>query len=174
MRLRCGLCRDTFSWEPRSGWPMYCPKCGEYIGMDGKDDVVMPFISQAKNLGADRVYRDMEQKSEIRAQLASERTGLSAAEVSHLKVTNLRDNQRTGDVPAIDINNSVTQAMAAAPVGSVGMGSTMGVMLSAGTNRGALPRAGTNFIQGQLRQQHRLDAVEAVRASFQNNQASKK
>lgn len=170
MMLRCGLCREKFSWNPHGGWPSYCPKCGEYIGMDGKDDVVMPFISQARNLGADRVYRDMEQKSVLRAQIAQEEYGLSSADAASMKITNLRDHLRTGDTANVPVVNDVTRAMDSAPQGAMGM-STMGVQLSQGTRRGPVPQAGTNFIQNVLKPGHRRDAAEALAVSMANNNA---
>lgn len=98
MKLRCPLCRDTFSWKVEQGFPKHCPQCGEYIGSDGKDEVVIPFISKAKNLGADRVYRQMEQSSEARMEAAAEATGLPKSEFSSMKVTDMNTQLREGDM----------------------------------------------------------------------------
>lgn len=153
--IRCMVCREKFPWDMvQDGSPEYCPKCGEYIGTEGKDEVVLPFISSAKNLGADRVYKDMEQKSELRAQLAAEQSGLSASEVSHLKITNMNDRQRQGDIAAMPVNNEVSRMMASAPPGTVGFGSQYAIQMSAMSQQGPVPNAGSNFIHNVLKPQH--------------------
>lgn len=173
MRLRCMLCREAFSWDPQAGWPTYCPKCGEFIGMDGKEEVVMPFISKAQNLGADRVYRDMEQKSELRAQIAQDQFGLSTAETASMKITNLKDYQKTGDTAFVPVNNEVSRAMENAPQGVVGM-SNMGVQLSAGTRVGPSPRAGAKFMESLTLEHHRSHRAEALAGSVANTNARRK
>lgn len=152
--IRCMLCREKFPWDTNDGSPEYCPKCGDYIGTEGKDDVVMPFISHAKNLGGDRVYKDMEQKSELRAQLASEQTGMSAAEVSHLKITNMNDRQREGDMAFKPVVNEVSRMMDSAPPGTLGFGSQYAIQMSAMSQQGPLPNAGSNFIHNVLKPKH--------------------
>lgn len=172
MRLRCTVCREYFPWDPTKGWPEDCPVNHCYIGMGDRDDVVLPFISQKQNLGADRVYRDMEQKSALRAKIAQEQYGLSSEDAAQLKMTNMRDNLREGDVAAMPVRNEVTRLMDTSPSGTVGM-STMGVQLSQGTRVGPVPRAGTNFIESVLKPGHRRDAAEALAGSIANNHRGK-
>jgi hypothetical protein len=63
------------------------------------DDVVMPSIRSSKLAVADRVYREMEAGAEKRAQMAADMFGVPVSEMSELKITNMRDNQRPGDIP---------------------------------------------------------------------------
>lgn len=145
--------------------PDTCPICKQYIGSDGKDEVAAPFISKSSRKVADLVYRDMEQKSEVRAQLAAQETGLSTSDVAHLKVTNMRDNQREGDTAFVPEVNPVSKSMNAAPqmTGFSAGAAQLGIQASAGTKVGPFPRAGTNYIQNQLRSRHAGESA-AIRA----------
>lgn len=158
IRIRCLVCREAFRWDTEHGMPNHCPICKEYIGSDDKDEVAAPFISKASNLGADRVYRDMERKSEVRTQMAAEQLGMSVSELSHMKTTNMKDGQREGDVAAANNLTPIQQSMAA----QSSYGNAEAIRLSAATNTGPFPRAGTNYIQNVLRPSHMKDAA-AVR-----------
>jgi hypothetical protein len=94
-KLMCHHCGEKFVWtEP--DWPDECPLCHTYVGLDGKPEVVAPYIATAAGKAHDNVYRAMERGSEHRALLARE-AGLSAQEASELKITNMRDDARTGE-----------------------------------------------------------------------------
>lgn len=61
----------------------------------------MPFLrTSGKTAATDKVYRDMERGSEVRAQAAAEMTGASAAEMSGMKITDLNPTKNHGDVAA--------------------------------------------------------------------------
>ena len=156
IRIRCLLCREGFRWNTDAGWPEQCPICKGYIGMDDKDEIAAPFISSYQAKNPDRLYREMEQKSEFRAQQAAEMTGMSMTDVSHLKTTNLRDNQREGDTAFVPVVNDVSRTMDAAPqqTGFSPGAASLGLQASAGTSQGPYPNAGTNFIQNVLKPQH--------------------
>jgi hypothetical protein len=155
IRIRCLVCREAFRWDATHGMPDNCPICREYIGSDGKDEVAAPFISMAHRKGPDRLYRDMEAKSEYRAQQAAAMAGMSAAEVSHLKMTDMKDGLREGDTAFKPIVNDVTRAMDTAPqqTGFAPQAQQIGLMASQGTRAGPYPRAGMGTIQA-LRQTH--------------------
>ncbi len=151
IRIRCLLCREAFRWDTNDGWPSHCPECHGYIGSDGNDEVVAPFISKAQNKNPDRVYRDMEAKASFRAQQAAEMMGSSDAEVSHLKMTDMKDNLRQGDMA---FSNNLTPQQQAMEQQMTPATQSFGLQASAGTNVGPVPRAGTNFIQNVLKPNH--------------------
>ena len=104
VRLRCPICRGTFVWDiVNSGFPDDCKVCGEHIGHDrADDDIVMPSIRDARSVmqRTDQVYRDIERGSEIRAQIAAEQVGATPAEMSGIKITDLRPTTQPGSSAA--------------------------------------------------------------------------
>lgn len=101
--IRCSVCRVKFSWKPADGLPDECPnpECRTRMGHDNDDTVIcMPSLRSARTDANDKVYRDMERGSEIRAQAAAELTGASVAEMSALKITDLKPTRHEGDVAA--------------------------------------------------------------------------
>lgn len=152
MKLRCTVCREAFSWEPSNGWPKHCPCCGEYIGTDGKEEVVLPFIrkSTAISKTADRVYRNIESDSEHRQEMAADMLGVSKSEVSDIKITNMRDGMREGDAAVVQNLTPVQSQMAAGAVNT----REIGLQASQFVRQGPLPGAGTIFIQNTLKPSH--------------------
>jgi hypothetical protein len=121
MKLRCSDCREAFHWPANKDWPRNCPLCGArqhsdeaQERMDG-DIVCMPSLRSAGTKANDKVYRDMETGSEFRAQAAAEMAGVPASEMSALKITDMKDNTKPGEIAAPPLNNSVTQFMNANP-----------------------------------------------------------
>jgi hypothetical protein len=111
--IRCPMCKTKFRWlavsEP---YPRDCPECGAYVGHDRDDaDVVVPNILSFSTRCSDGVYRAMEKSSEDRMYAAAEQAGCSPSEMSGLKITNLRDNMKQGDVAAMPVVNDVTRQM---------------------------------------------------------------
>lgn len=153
IRIRCLVCREAFRWDATQGMPEYCPipTCGEYIGSDSKDEVAAPYIGTSKGRVPDLIYRDMEQKSEYRAQQAAEMAGMSTADTSHLRMTDMNDSQREGDMAFANNLTHQQQAMsdqmAPAPP-------SIGLQASAGVNSGPEPRAGSNYIHNVLKPNH--------------------
>ena len=149
IRIRCLVCREAFRWDAAGGMPDNCPICHEYIGSDGKDDVAAPSISTFRGKNPDRLYRDMEAKSEYRAQQAAEMAGMSSADVSHLRMTDMKDGMRQGDT-AFSTNLTPQQLEMSSqmtPDRSIGM------QAAQFTKVGPSPRAGFGAIQ-TLRQTH--------------------
>ena len=123
MILRCPFCRVAFSWDAALPWPDKCPvkDCGEEIGIPDRGDggVVMPFIRSARMTATDKTYRDIEAGSEQRVERAAELTGATKDEMSALKIPNLSDNQRAGDIAAQDAAQAMErlQKMSPTPIG---------------------------------------------------------
>jgi hypothetical protein len=106
-KVRCPECQEKFAsavWPPKA-----CPACGHIPDKDDDDRVCMPSISTARK-AVDSVYRAMEEGSNVRAQVAAEITGASAAEMAGLKITNLND-RRDAEIAAMPVRNDVTQRM---------------------------------------------------------------
>lgn len=103
IKLRCPICRQAFAWNDSSQFPDNCLLCHEFIGPDPDRDVTvipMPFIKSAKTKQNDELYRSMEKGSEVRAELGAQAAGCSVSDMSALKMTDMNDNQREGDIAA--------------------------------------------------------------------------
>lgn len=127
--LRCPACAEKFS--VLDAVPRFCPLCGHDSSADeAKKDIRLvamldsqrppSFRNSTVQRGVDDVYNAMEAGSGVRARMAADMLGVSEEETSGLKITNLRDNSVVGEDAAVPLNNPVTQAMSAAPTGSVG------------------------------------------------------
>lgn len=149
--LRCTLCREKFKWNVSAGYPDKCPCCGEKIGHDrADDDICMPSIRSLVTTATDNVYREVERTSEVRMEQAAEQAGCSVSDMSGLKITNLRDGNKQGDVAAMPVNNEVTRQMEAinARGGQFGFGREAGLGYSASVSQGAEPNAGVRALMG--------------------------
>jgi hypothetical protein len=145
-KLKCPSCRGSFAWNPKEGMPDLCALCGEHVGHDTAEDIVFcPAIrTNAKTRAVDDVYRQMEAGSITRAQIAAEMTGAPVSEMSGLKITDMRDNQRQGDIAAVLPNNPVSELMRANPNVS-GMQRDLGLQMSQQTMIGSHPSAGARM-----------------------------
>ena len=101
-KLQCPDCGQYWSVVLKQGeeLPNYCAHCGAYVGGDPEFVPSKVTISTALGKSADVTYRAMEQASEARAEMAGDPS---------LKITNIRDNLREGDVAAMPVNNAVTK-----------------------------------------------------------------
>jgi len=133
--------------------PDLCELCGAKVGHDrADDDIVLPFIrNHGFTKSVDDVYRQMEAGSITRTEIAAAMTGASVAEMSSLKITNLKDNQRPGDIPAVVPNNPVSELMASAP--QFGFQPAAGLQFSQSTSQGPEPNAGAKM-RTMLQNQH--------------------
>jgi hypothetical protein len=115
--LRCPDCRGKFPWIAGEKIPDFCPLCGEKVaGQDrADDDVVMPFLRKATTDRTDKLYRDMEAGSEVRAQAAAELAGVPVSEMSDLKMTDMKDHLRPGDISAVESKDAENRLKAASP-----------------------------------------------------------
>jgi len=155
-RLRCQTCRQAFAFDPKSEkWPDECPICHTHMGYNDRadDDIVMPSIRTMRSSATDKVYREMETASEKRAEAAAEMAGVPTSEMSGLKITNLSDARREGDVaapPVTAANNSVVAFMEQTKIGGFqGNGSEY----SGAVQVGPAPNAGARA-RSMLQQHH--------------------
>lgn len=109
---RCPGCHGKFPWDPTKGYPKRCelPGCDYTTELD-ELVISAPFLRSSSTNKTDACYRQLEQQSEVRAQMAADMAGVPVSEMSHLKVTNLRDNTRPGEVAAMPVVNEVTRQM---------------------------------------------------------------
>jgi len=119
-QIRCPGCRKAFPWDPAIDLPERCPLkgCGYVakkrdteVDEDGVIVIAAPFIGSAKTKATDGCYRQLEDSSAVRAQMAADMAGVPVSEMSHLKVTNIRDNTREGEIAAMPVVNDVTRQM---------------------------------------------------------------
>src|SRR5215469_7270667 len=115
-QIRCPGCRKAFPWDPAVALPERCPlpDC-DYVAPkrenpDGVIVIAAPFIGSAKTKATDSCYRQLEESSARRAEMAAEMAGVPVSEMSHLKVTNIRDTKE-GEIAAMPVVNDVTRQM---------------------------------------------------------------
>ena len=152
--IRCPDCREKFQWDiTKYGYPDVCPNkaCQSRIAHDREDDdIVMPFVrSSTRTKARDQVYRDMERGSEVRAQAAADMLGVPVSDMSGLKITDLNDRQRPGDIAAPPVNNIISQTMNNNPsfgFGSAGLEYSQTVATGPWPSRGAQMRT---VLQGE-------------------------
>ena len=146
--LICPLCSGKFRWNPLDGYPDSCKLCHASIGSGrADDDISMPAIIGARTKVADETYRQLETTSEYRASQAAELAGCSVSDMSEVKVTNIRDNLRQGEIAAVPVNNEVTQRMAAMQARGlpVGFNQGAGAGYSSTVAEGAFPNMGAKM-----------------------------
>lgn len=160
--VRCPECRKKFSWKSGTDLPDDCPLCGAYVGSDRADDeITMPAILGRRTKVVDQVYRDMEKGSEHRMSLAAEAAGGIPADYASLKITDMRDNLRAGEIAAMPVNNAVTQFMAQTGVG--GFTGGQGAGYSGAVQTGPFPNAGAHMRTSI--QQHHADLSRGAAVS---------
>ena len=92
--------------------PRFCGVCGfDSEGAEPEQAVTAPHIAMPIKATVDNMYRAMEEGSEHRANMAMEQFGLNSSEVSMMKITDMKDNLRSGDTSDMSVNNSVSQTM---------------------------------------------------------------
>lgn len=136
-RLQCNHCTEVFV-HIGDGYPDSCPLCQAYVGLNGKPEVTLPFLSSKANRAPDDLYRSMEEGARHRMRMAAELTGQPVSDFASMQQTNMRDNLREGDtsfVPA-KLDHGIT--------GSFGNNGAPGVDPNVlnGVKSGPLPNAG--------------------------------
>ena len=147
--FRCPDCDGVFEWHMHHSnpLPLYCPLCASYVGDDPPTETFTPKApSIGRHRSADAVYRAMEEGSIQRAKLAAEMTGVSESEMSHLKITDMKDNLRAGDIAAITRPNPVSTQMAANPQAIAAL-QQQGSAYAAATTSGPYPYAGLRMLK---------------------------
>ena len=107
MKLRCPFCRGAFPWEAALPFPKVCPLCAEEIGIPDRGEVIqMPSLRSARTKATDKTYRDIEVGSEVRVDRAAELTGSTKEDMAALKITNMNDNMRQGDIASMEMKQA--------------------------------------------------------------------
>jgi len=109
MKLRCPFCRGAFPWDAALPFPRRCPlpDCQEEIGIPDRGGVIqMPSLRSARVKATDKTYRDIEAGSETRVERAAEITGSTKEDMSALKITNMNDNMRHGDIASMEMKQA--------------------------------------------------------------------
>jgi hypothetical protein len=156
----CPQCTNTFKtiMDREDPPPRFCPYCGyDSQGVEPMTETVaMPHIGRPIKAIVDNQFREMEQGSIDRANIAMEEFGLDTAAANELKITNMKDGLREGDTSNIPVNNEVSRAMESAPQGAFGFegGAAQGLGYSASVATGPLPNAGGRTA-ALLREKHR-------------------
>ncbi len=133
--------------------PRYCSVCSfDSQGEDMPAALTTPHLAKSIKGVVDTMHREMEAGAEFRAQMAQEQFGLDASEAALMKETNMKDNLRAGDTSFIEVNNPVSQVMAAAP-GVTGFQGANGLGYSGAVSQGAFPNAGAHAAKS-LRELH--------------------
>jgi hypothetical protein len=137
VKLRCPFCRQAFPWEAALPFPRVCPLCTEEIGIPDRGEVIqMPSLRSAKTKAVDKTYRDMESGSEVRAQIGAEVTGGTKEDMAALKITDMADNMRAGDIAAKEADAAMKRLQAGTPMDIGFQGN--GAEFSAGISQGAV------------------------------------
>jgi len=109
VRVQCPQCANKFHSKTVYG---VCPYCGHEAEVPDDTVISMPSLRSATTKATDKVYRDMETASIQRAEQAASVAGVPVSEMSHLKITNLRDNVQIGETYAMPPPvNEVTKQM---------------------------------------------------------------
>lgn len=112
--LKCPDCEQKFRWDfaDEQRWPKACPLCGANTDHGVPDDViVMPALRSPKTAATDESYRQLERSSEHRMEQAAAAAGTSVADMSALKITDLKTNIVPGETYVPEVRNAVTERM---------------------------------------------------------------
>jgi hypothetical protein len=157
--LRCSACRKTFRWDPAKPVPEACLLCNTLMASDKSDDdsvIVMPNFLSTRTKQNDQLQRQTVDASEVRMHKAAEMAGCDAADMSNLKITDLKSTKHEGDVAIAPVNNVVSQhmdAMAARGM-PVGFGNQEAMNYAAQAHTGPDARAGARAAEKTQRILH--------------------
>jgi hypothetical protein len=177
---RCPDCGGTFRWlhhPSDSPPPNRCELCKAWMNLDVPEPVFVPLAPGIRKSpyvkSVDQTYRAMESASIDRAREAADIAGVSEAEMSHLKITNMVDptSLREGDVSAITPSqDNITKFMQSNPgIGggynplNVGGAIVTGEQLAAAAHQGPHPHSG-DTIRAATASSHRDRAWQMQRA----------
>lgn len=127
-KYQCPDCQGVFRFlhhpntEPP---PKFCPLCGADVSGEKKQrkprlkkadhaslpDDVRPSVRRTATKSVDGLYRQMESASENRMQDAAELLGVDARSLSAMKMTNMKDNLREGDMSMSTTPSAAAQIM---------------------------------------------------------------
>lgn len=175
-RYRCNVCARQFDYDHHPSIeadPVPCC-CYEDCTSRARPEpaLVTPHIGKSIGKNTDEMYRAMEAGSEVRAQVAMEMTGMDSTEVSGMKITDMADGLREGDVAEPSRPNPLTQQIDANPggLGFVQQGGAIAQGLEQSFLQGHHQGAGLNAMK-QLRSVHTRTAAARVAAGTENRGA---
>lgn len=98
----CPDCDGQFTtiMDDREGPPKFCQLCGSDMSADSEPVPNFSRISKPQNQTMDKVYRGMEAASYARAEEAASMLNVPVSEVSNIRMTDMKDNLREGDISA--------------------------------------------------------------------------
>lgn len=160
---RCPDCAQKFRIAPNEPVPNFCPICGSYVGPDDGPFVPKsPMIRTEQTVANDYVYRKLEADSEARADAAlpaiekqlidsgipvEQAQKMAAQQASELRVTNMKDNIRDGEVAAIGPQPSPSYKQQVESLGGDPNGSFAGGMGVAGAGPAPVAESGAKFMR---------------------------
>jgi hypothetical protein len=157
-KLKCNFCQETFTHIGNS-FPRNCPLCFAYVGLDGKPEVNLPFLSKAVNKTPDVLNRQMETMANDRRYLAAEMTGNPVSDFDSMKHTNMRDGLKEGDTSFVPIKQNAPEELKAT-FGN-GAGGQVDPAILQGVRSGGNPNYGSKQIPS-VNQWHRQNAHRVV------------
>lgn len=123
--------------------PNFCPICGSNMTAEPMFVPLAPHIARTIGKTADNVYRQMEDASRANMEAAAEIAGGDVSDYDAMKITDMADYLRPGDVAAKMRENPVAQHMANTGQGGFQPVNGMtGQQLAAGTTQGVFPHQG--------------------------------
>lgn len=149
--LKCPACEKKFRWDfaAEDKWPKACPMCGERMDEGMEDDVIrMPSLRSPKTDVVDTTYRQIEQASEVRMEQAAQMAGTSVADMSSLKITDLKTGVQPGESYVPEVRNAVTERMdqMQARGAQVGFSGAQGAEYAGMVRSGPHPNAGAKTL----------------------------
>lgn len=104
--------------------PNFCALCGNNMTEPPTERPSAPHVAKTIGKVGDNTYRQLEQASAARVEMAAEMSGIDASEFSAMKVTDLRTDTQVGEASAppefLQQSTEVHKAMEAAPANTVG------------------------------------------------------
>lgn len=125
----CPECEGEFTVFMADGeaYPRHCLLCGAYVGADPEPIPYFSRVGKATDGSHDKIYRAMEDASIGRAEQAAEMMGTSVAEQSNIKITNMSDSRKEGDVSYMAPAPTPIQSFGQTPSNIAAMGGAQGL-----------------------------------------------
>lgn len=144
--------------------PAFCSLCGASTS-GVEPQLSAPHIAKSIGKVADNVYRQMETASKVRAEMAAEALGESASDMTAMKITDMRDNTRAGEISAPPVYNPVSAALdqrrSVTPVGL--QDASAASQFAADTRKGAYAGAGVRALDN-VRANHSREVPRVIAA----------
>jgi hypothetical protein len=158
-KLQCNFCSETFTHIGNS-FPTHCPLCFAYVGLDGKPEVNLPFLSKAVNKTPDTLNRQMESMANDRRYQAAEMTGNPVSDFDSMKHTNMRDSLHEGDTSYVPTRQPATDDLKV-QFGD-GQGGNIDPAILQGVRTGGNANMGANQVMPSIRSLHQRNAHAIV------------